>query len=177
MPARRWRRDVLLLLAGALGTGAVLLLGGTAALVWALVRGGEGLAQPLRSSDSVELTRAGQWPVGTCLRSGPALYEETGCDAAHDAEVVLSSPVVAGHRRTARQEGANAFCATAVATLAERRGLPPGSVTHASAWPGDDAHDAGDHEVRCLLVGVGQPLVGSLTAGDLRDPVEPVPLE
>ncbi|WP_432508755.1 hypothetical protein [Kineococcus auxinigenes] len=174
---RRRGRDALLVAAGAAGTAGVLALGGAAFGAWAVLGSSGGYAATLRSSESIELTRAGQWPVGTCLERTSDVYRPAGCAGEHGAEVVLASPVIAGHLERARREGANAFCATAVAALAERRGLPPGSVTHASAWPGDDARDAGEQQVRCLLVGVGQPLVGSLTTGTLRDPFEPVPLE
>ncbi|WP_432506165.1 hypothetical protein [Kineococcus arenarius] len=163
--------------AGAAGTAGTLVLGGLGFGAWAVLGGSGGHVTALRSSESIELTRAGQWPVGTCLERTADVYRPAGCVGEHGAEVVLASPVVAGHLERARREGANAFCATAVAALAERRGLPAGSVTHASAWPGEDAHDAGEQQVRCLLVGVGQPLVGSLTAGTLRDPFEPAPLE
>ncbi|MEZ0164169.1 hypothetical protein AB2L27_05230 [Kineococcus sp. LSe6-4] len=118
-----------------------------------------------------ELDSPPPWPVGTCLRE----QRPAPCTEGHDAEVVAITDPGGVPTDDVRRWTADAVCARTVTTLAA--GLRPALFTYASLYPSPEVSRR-DARVTCLLVAPRRtPLVGSLTAGDLRPPQPPLPFE
>lgn len=118
-----------------------------------------------------ELDAPPPWPVGTCLDEG----RPAPCSEGHDAEVVAVTDPGDLTTEDVRRWTADALCARTVTALATD--LRPALFTYASLYPSGEVSRR-DDRVTCLLVAPRRvPLVGSLTAGDLRPPSPPLPFE
>ncbi|GAB3454272.1 hypothetical protein GCM10027519_08070 [Kineococcus endophyticus] len=158
----------------ALGAGGVIAVqcaAGLGLVAHAVATDGDDHETTVNPPVARELDSPPPWPVGTCLREDRA----APCADGHDAEVVAITDPGSVPTEDLRRWAADAVCARTVTVLAAD--LRPALFTYASLYPSAEVARQ-DDRVTCLLVAPRRvPLVGSLTAGDLRPPSPPLPFE
>ncbi|MEZ0490870.1 hypothetical protein AB2L28_01300 [Kineococcus sp. TBRC 1896] len=157
---------------GAGGAVAVQVAAGLGLVAYAFATDGDDHETIVNPPVARELDSPPPWPVGTCLGEDD---RPVPCAVAHAAEVVAVPDPGGVPTADVRRWAADAVCARTVASLTG--GLRPAVFTYASLYPSPEVARR-DDRVTCLLVAHRRtPLVGSLTAGDLRPPEPPLPFE